>query len=663
MNKVFFIVLYLLPLFPLLSQVTITDTEDYYVCDEDGDGFVSIPFSELQNYALDVLAEFNESPEVYLTQAYAGIIRVRNLYNTNPQIQTVCGNTDGPGGFYDIAINSQQEIFIVRQGGILQKVNTQNQNCEYETIGQIHANGQSVLALSFDHLNNLYEGGWESQVYRAEANDLTNFTLWHDFGEGRAAGDFVQIGNYLYVAWTVNGADFLYKVTLGINNQYVSHENLGMLDAGTFGLAAEYGRLYGNTINYLYEINLETMQTNIVKQRPNQGNSSFNWWGAAGSHEALNLQITYHREENQAINGTTPLNDPFTNETTPEDWVYVRVHEEIQNTTYVIPVRIVVTTAPATQDTFLQNCKDETGLANFQLEDSQPLINPNSEINFTYFENLQNLESGQNPLPLSYSIPESKTVYVKVDSGAEDCYGVAELELIVPTANVQYDDQVAFCLGTNIVLSIPDEFNSYQWDGLQGEDLNQPLNLNEVTISLPGNYSVTVTDDLGCSHILPFEAVLGGSPEITDVIINGNSITVEVSPAGQYEYSLNGIFWQNSNTFQNIEIADYEIYVRDFAGCRSDKYEFSYFFVPNFISPNGDGYNDVWKIRGIEKYPDANVKIFDRNGKLFFDRKISNNEFVWNGKYLGRDIPSGTYWYIITISDDKKVTGSILVKN
>src|SRR5690606_4707464 len=118
-----------------MSQVVISSTKEIHLCDEDADGVVSVPFSHLQSYALDILAEFNEQPEIYLTQAYSGIIRIRNIYDANPQIQTLCQNNDGNGGFYDIAINSAKEIYIVRQGGLVQKVNMENQLCQYTNVG------------------------------------------------------------------------------------------------------------------------------------------------------------------------------------------------------------------------------------------------------------------------------------------------------------------------------------------------------------------------------------------------------------------------------------------------------------------------------------------------------------------------------------------------
>lgn len=664
MKKSLFILFVFFTLSATQAQ-TVTPAQNYEACDEDGDGFVTIPFSILQNYALDVLQQFNESPEVYVTKSQNGISKITNLYN-NPQVVNVCGDTDGNGGYYDIAINNQQEIYVVRRYGMLQKVNTQS--CTYQNIGQVHPDGQSVLALSFDHLNHLYEGGWTSQVFRADAQNLQEFHLWHDFGTGRAAGDFVQIGNYLYVAWTMpDGHDYLYKVNLGTNNQYVSHEDLGQIDSGTYGLAAEYGKLYGNTPDYLYEINLETMETTIIRQRPNQNNSSSEWWGAAGFHEALNIEITYHDELNEAMSGTSPLSDPYTNSTPFNDIVYIRVHEATGNETYIIPINIVLATAPEANDTSRQECKDEqTGMATFQLDETENDINPDTSLDFTFFASLSDLENDENPLPLSYSIPESVMVYVKVGNGNQnECYGIAELELIVPSAqNIDYEPEVSFCYGTDAVLSVPDQFASYQWSGLQGEDLNQAQNTNEVVISHPGNYSVSVIDSSGCSLTLPFEAVLGGAPEITGVETNGNSITVNVSPAGNYEYSLNAIFWQSSPTFHNIEVADYDIYVRDFTGCTSDAYKFSYFMIPNFISPNNDGYNDVWKVRGIEKYPGAEFQIFDRYGKIFAIRKANADGMVWDGKYLGNPVPSGTYWYVLTIpGEDATQSGSITVKN
>lgn len=648
----------------LYGQI-IAPTQELHICDNDGDGFVTISFDELQTYALDILEDFNESPEVYVTKAHRGIEKVTNLYN-NPQIVPVCGDVDGDGGYYDIAINSQKEVYVTRRNGFLQKVNIDN--CSFQTIGQIHPNGQTVLALSFDHQDNLYEGGWTSKVYRADANNLTNFYLWHDFGQGNASGDFVQIGEFMYIAWTMaNGRDYLLKVTMNDDNQYISHENLGQIRMGTFGLAAEYGRLYGNTVDDLYEINLETLETTTIIQRPNPQQTYNNWWGAAGYHEALNIKITYHGNQDDAISGANELDDPYTNPVAYQNsYIYIRVHESNNDKTYIIPVHIIISVAPLAQDSTLDSCRNvETGLADFDLEHAINDINPNTDLNIQFFDNLNDLEAGMNSLPTTISIANSKTVYAKViENNDYECYGIAKVDLNIPDIETEYTQTVAFCLGSEAVLNLPDEFYSYQWNELNDDDLNQNLNTNEVTVTHPGNYSVNVIDENGCEFVFLFEVVVGGSPEITEVTINPDqSITVKVSPSGQYEYSLDGVFWQSSPTFFNIAVDDYTIYVRDLVGCYSEPYAFTYFLIPNFISPNGDGKNDFWEIRGLEQYPDAHIQIFDRYGKIFFDRKTFGQFKIWDGTYLGRPVSSGTYWYIIRLNEDHTIKGHLNVRN
>lgn len=664
MKKLFFSLLSIF-IYCFSAGQIITPVKEIFVCDHDGDGFVSIPFSQLQNYALDVLSEFNESPEIFVTMAHRGVEKIIKLYD-NPQVLPVCGDTDGEGGYYDIAINSQKEIFVTRKNGILQKLDTSS--CNYQTLGQVHSNGQAVLALSFDHLDHLYEGGWTSQVYRSDPADITNFYLWHDFGIGNASGDFVQIGNFMYIAWTMpDGKDHLLKVTLGDNNNYVSHIDLGKIETGTFGLASEYGRLYGNTVDFLYEINLQTMERTVIVNRT-PGSNAYQWWGAAGYHEGLNIQISYHHTQSDAEAGTNPLNDPFTNQTAYEDdFVYIRVHESTQNITYIIPVHLIMGIPPSADNATLTVCRNpETGLAEFNMDDALNQINPNPDVNIRFFNNLQDLQNNQNPLPPLISVSQTTTIFVRTDNnGEQNCYGTAQLSLKVPEANVNYVNFVAFCKGTSAVLSVPDQFISYQWNGLTGEDLNQNLNSNEVTVSQSGNYSVTVTDSNSCIFILPFEAAYGGSPIVTNVTINSSehSALVQVSPAGNYEYSLDGVFWQNSPVFYGLIPEDYEVQIRNAVGCYSDFFKFSFFIIPNFISPNGDGYNDEFKIRGMAQFPDASIKIFDRYGKIFVNRKISSSAVIWDGKYMGSTVQSGTYWYILDLDQKQKIKGFIIVNN
>lgn len=71
--------------------------------------------------------------------------------------------------------------------------------------------------------------------------------------------------------------------------------------------------------------------------------------------------------------------------------------------------------------------------------------------------------------------------------------------------------------------------------------------------------------------------------------------------------------------------------------------------VANFFTPDADGYNDTWKPENLDSYPNAKIYIFDRNGRKIHTLLPLSNP--WDGKYEGKPVPSGDYWYIITLSD------------
>lgn len=87
-------------------------------------------------------------------------------------------------------------------------------------------------------------------------------------------------------------------------------------------------------------------------------------------------------------------------------------------------------------------------------------------------------------------------------------------------------------------------------------------------------------------------------------------------------------------------------------------------FAPNIFTPDGDGYNDDWRvfITGIEVY-DFHLIIYNRWGELVFES--FDPEGVWDGKY-GEDILKGTYvWSVETkdLENDNRYTfnGSIIL--
>jgi gliding motility-associated-like protein len=82
--------------------------------------------------------------------------------------------------------------------------------------------------------------------------------------------------------------------------------------------------------------------------------------------------------------------------------------------------------------------------------------------------------------------------------------------------------------------------------------------------------------------------------------------------------------------------------------------------IPNAISPNGDGNNDVWKLNFIDFVnPNAEIIIVNRWGQTIYSSIGYSNP--WDGTFDGTLVPEGTYFYIIRISDDEIYNGTILV--
>ena len=77
------------------------------------------------------------------------------------------------------------------------------------------------------------------------------------------------------------------------------------------------------------------------------------------------------------------------------------------------------------------------------------------------------------------------------------------------------------------------------------------------------------------------------------------------------------------------------------------------------MSPNNDGNNDVFYIRGLECYPDNSVEIFNRWGVMVFERdQYNNTDRAFKGVSEGRvtvnqseELPDGTYYYVFKYKD------------
>lgn len=82
-------------------------------------------------------------------------------------------------------------------------------------------------------------------------------------------------------------------------------------------------------------------------------------------------------------------------------------------------------------------------------------------------------------------------------------------------------------------------------------------------------------------------------------------------------------------------------------------------FIPEGFSPNVDGINDLFVIRGIDNYPANKIEIYNRWGQKVFEAKPYKNN--WDGrtqsglKFGGDQLPVGTYFYLLDLGNGSSI--------
>jgi gliding motility-associated-like protein len=88
-----------------------------------------------------------------------------------------------------------------------------------------------------------------------------------------------------------------------------------------------------------------------------------------------------------------------------------------------------------------------------------------------------------------------------------------------------------------------------------------------------------------------------------------------------------------------------------------------------FLTPNGDGRNDVLLLEGVERSPHNSLQIFNRYGVLVYKKDNYQNEFDGRSNMnhvieRSSGLENGVYFYIITLHDlHKKHQGYMYISN
>ncbi|WP_282040755.1 T9SS type B sorting domain-containing protein [Winogradskyella flava] len=380
--------------------------------------------------------------------------------------------------------------------------------------------------------------------------------------------------------------------------------------------------------------------------------------------------ITFYEDENliNQIDGNDYIN------TNNYQIVYAKVFDEFSGCYSSSEVTLEVNSSNGTTVS-LEVCDDfiVDGFTFFDLTeaDAQILENAPVNANIAYYVTYNEALLKINEITEDYfnEVAYFQTVYARVDIDTT-CYAINQVNLTVKDLpNITQYEEVYYCLNTypqtmaldgGIIDDIPNNY-AYEWS--TGETTIS-VDINEV-----GTYEVFVTKPAGCTNrrtivVRPSSAAIIETVDITDLSEN-NTITIMVSGEGDYLYALdneNGIY-QESNVFENVPPGIHTVYVKDVkANCGIVSEDISVLGFPKFFTPNGDGENDTWQIKGVSsQFPaTGSIEIFNRYGKMI--TVLNENNPKWNGTYNGILLPTDDYWFVAKLLDGRTFRGHFTLK-
>lgn len=267
-------------------------------------------------------------------------------------------------------------------------------------------------------------------------------------------------------------------------------------------------------------------------------------------------------------------------------------------------------------------------------------------------------------LPTNYTntIAYNQPIYARI-MNVQRCYSDYPINLTVNTFDeIVTDEELGLCEDDILILDAGSGFTSYSWD------TNPVQTTQQISVSTAGTYIATLTNSTNCSKTKTFTITASGIATIEDIAINdfqeNNTATIEISSTslGDYEFSLDGSNYQNSNIFTNLTAGEYTFYVQDKKGCGIVFDSFYILDYPKYFTPNNDGYNDTWFIKNLDKrnLENSTITIFDRYGKLL--KQIAGMSEGWNGTFNGNLLPASDYWFEIRLTNGKSVKGHFTLK-
>ena len=386
----------------------------------------------------------------------------------------------------------------------------------------------------------------------------------------------------------------------------------------------------------------------------------------------LLFTVTYHTTETAAKQGINALPTTYGIQNTTNIWASVSNNSSLcRNTSILKLIPEVGTTATQPNPAVIEICdQDELndGFTKYDLSVLNATIlggqfgNANYSINYYASE----LDYNNNlPIPILQEFinnSNEQTVFIRVVNNAtvNKCEAKTSFKLkIIKLPETNPIDGV-LCYNQTTSISTPFTINSglsnvdYTFEWFFNASTTAILGQTDSTLTVleVGDYYVIATSKTfpNCSSKVKVATITKSESALATAKVEysfGDSVSIIVTATGigDYNFQIDSNPVQDSNIFKNVGYGLRQITVYDKNGCDSITISVLVLEYDRFFTPNGDGFNDYWNIKGIANQPNSKVYIYDRYGKLL--KEISPLSEGWNGMYNGQQMPADDYWFTV----------------
>jgi len=207
---------------------------------------------------------------------------------------------------------------------------------------------------------------------------------------------------------------------------------------------------------------------------------------------------------------------------------------------------------------------------------------------------------------------------------------------------------------------------TFSWAGPSGFTSDQAA----LSLLMAGDYSLIITDAAGCTYAADYTLT---APEPMTLTAVTHDASCPDTPDGSIDLTVEGgsgalvYLWNDGETTadrNSLLAGDYSVDVTDANGC-VQTYTVTLgatgidcLRIYEIITPNGDGRNDTWQLRNAWLYPDAEIFVYTRWGKLVYHSRNATDE--WDGTFNGKVLPNDSYHYVIHLNDGSEPRTGII---